>query len=212
MTFSPEGKTILTGSNDRTVRQWDMQGNTVQEFKRYTKKDTSVAISSDKKSTLTSPRESMDEDLLKSIDENPFAITLKEVHAISSGFNSVLSVAFSPEGKTILTGSRDSTASLWTLQGKMVQEFNRHKNRVTSVAFSPDGKTILNGSNDRTVRLWDLQRNTVQEFKGHIDAVISVAFSRMAKPFSQAQPIKPPDYGRSRCHWKSFWKKEIWRS
>ncbi|MCK4764755.1 MAG: hypothetical protein KAW12_21330, partial [Candidatus Aminicenantes bacterium] len=90
---------------------------------------------------------------------------------------SITSVAFSPDGKTILTGSKDKTARLWDLQGKKLHEFKGHKDYVSSVAFSLDGKTILTGSRDATARLWDLQGNTLHEFKGHIGGVTSVAFS-----------------------------------
>ncbi len=86
-------------------------------------------------------------------------------------------VVISPDGKSILTGSRDSTARLWNLQGKTIQEFKGHTNNVSSVAFSPDGRTILTGSTDSTARLWNLQGKTIQEFKGHTKNVYSVAFS-----------------------------------
>jgi WD40 repeat protein len=91
--------------------------------------------------------------------------------------NILSSMAFSSDGKTVLTGSYDNTARLWNLQGNTVQEFRWHNGWVYDVAFSPDGKTILTGSKDRTARLWDRQGNTVQEFKGHTDAVHLLAFS-----------------------------------
>jgi WD40 repeat protein len=94
---------------------------------------------------------------------------------------SVNSVAFSPDGKTILTGSKDGTAWLWDMEGNLVQEFKGHKREVLSVAFSPDGKTILTGSKDNTARLWDRQGNPMQEFEGHNFFVNCVAFSSNGK-------------------------------
>ncbi|MCK4344286.1 MAG: PD40 domain-containing protein, partial [Bacteroidales bacterium] len=89
----------------------------------------------------------------------------------------ITSVAFSPDGKTILTGSWDKTARLWDLEGNEVQVFTGHEDGVKSSVFSPDGKTILTGSWDNTSRLWDLDGNELQVFKGHKNSVISVAFS-----------------------------------
>ena len=69
----------------------------------------------------------------------------------------VISVAFSPDSKTIVSGSSDKTVRLWGTNGKPIgQPFRGHESSVYSVAFSPDGKTIVSGSEDKTVRLWTL--------------------------------------------------------
>ncbi|GBO53177.1 high-affnity carbon uptake protein Hat/HatR [Pseudanabaena sp. lw0831] len=89
----------------------------------------------------------------------------------------VTSVAFSPDSKTIATGSADSNVKLWSLDGKELQTFKGHTDKVHSVAFSPDGKTIVTGSYDKTVKLWSLDGKELQTFKGHTDKVHIVAFS-----------------------------------
>jgi WD40 repeat protein len=93
--------------------------------------------------------------------------------------NMVLSVAFSPDGKTALSGSWDQTARLWDLAtGCEIRRLEGHSSVVNSVAFSPDGKTALTGSYDNTVRLWDLATGReIRRLEGHSGAVNSVAFS-----------------------------------
>ena len=78
----------------------------------------------------------------------------------------ISSVAFSPDGKNILTGSMDKTARLWDLSGNLIQEFTGHMGIIFSVTFSPDGKTILTGSLDKTARLWNLREMNYRFLKG----------------------------------------------
>lgn len=67
------------------------------------------------------------------------------------------SVAFSPDGKTLVSGSKDNTIRLWDIQSqKETATLTGHSDSVLSVAFSPDGKTLASGSVDNTIRLWDL--------------------------------------------------------
>ncbi|MGB8698660.1 MAG: AAA family ATPase [Thermosynechococcaceae cyanobacterium] len=84
------------------------------------------------------------------------AMIPKEKNRFIGHQSSVLSVAFSPDGQRILTGSGDNTAKLWTLDGRLLQTFTGHQDSVSSVAFSPDGQRILTGSVDKTAKLWDL--------------------------------------------------------
>ena len=74
------------------------------------------------------------------------------------GHTSVInSVAFSPDGNTLASGSRDWTIRLWdTRTGQHKKTLAGHKGVVNSVAFSPDGTTLASGSEDDTILLWDL--------------------------------------------------------
>src|SRR5207237_554504 len=71
--------------------------------------------------------------------------------------NWVNSVAWSPDGKYVLTGSEDNIARVWEASsGKPVAQLLEHKGPVKSVAWSPDGKYVLTGSRDSTARLWPI--------------------------------------------------------
>jgi WD40 repeat protein len=65
-------------------------------------------------------------------------------------------LAYSPNGRRLVTGSEDRTIKLWdTATGEEVFSLRGHTSGVLSVAFSPDGRRLASGSTDRTVRVWD---------------------------------------------------------
>ena len=91
----------------------------------------------------------------------------------------VRSVAFSPDGAHVVSGSVDNTVRIWdATTGAEVTKMEGHSFSVQSVAFSPAGADVVSGSDDRTVRIWDATAGAeVMKMEGHSDSVQSVAFS-----------------------------------
>ena len=91
----------------------------------------------------------------------------------------VNSVAFSPDGRQIVSGSGDGTVKVWDREsGACAQTLKGHGGWVPSVAFSPDGRQIVSGSGDGTVKVWDRESGAcTQTLDGHGGWVNSVAFS-----------------------------------
>jgi len=110
----------------------------------------------------------------------------QELLSLKGHTSVVSSVAWSPDGKRILSGSGDNTLKVWDAEtGQELLSLKGHTGHVRSVAWSPDGKRILSGSGDNTLKVWDADQG--QEFlslKGHTGKVQSVAFSLDGKRVS----------------------------
>ena len=102
-------------------------------------------------------------------------------HVLQGHTSSVSSVAFSPDGRHIVSGSQDYTIQVWDAQtgAQVGNPLEGHTKSVNSVAFSPDGRHIVSGSWDHTIQVWDAQTGAQvgNPLEGHTDSVDSVAFS-----------------------------------
>ncbi|KAH6714438.1 WD40-repeat-containing domain protein [Leptodontidium sp. MPI-SDFR-AT-0119] len=163
--FSPNGKQIVSGSRDTTVRRWDAG---------HTDEVTSVAFSPDGKQIVSGSEDT-------TVRRWDAATGQQLLPALEGHISSVTSVAFSPDGKQIVSGSGDTTVRRWDVATgqQLLPALEGHTSWVYSVAFSPDGKQIVSGSGDTTVRRWDAAtgQQLLPALEGHTSWVYSVAFS-----------------------------------
>ncbi len=89
----------------------------------------------------------------------------------------VMSVAFSPDVRRLLSGSADKTVRIWDAEsGRELKILRGHEGGVASVAFSPEGRRVLSGSRDNTVRVWDAEKGEcLDTLRGNGDIAATAA-------------------------------------
>jgi small GTP-binding protein len=173
LAFDPQGETLASGSEDKTVRIWETRsGKLLRTLERHHEVVFGVAFDPQ---GLTLASASSDH-TVRLWD----ARTGKLLRALEGHPGPVLSVAFDSQGWMLASGCNDSAATvkLWdSRSGKLLETLNEHRGMVGTVAFDTKSGKLATGSDDKTVKLWDAgSGKSLHTLRGHQGWVNSVAF------------------------------------
>jgi WD40 repeat protein len=174
VTFSPDGKFLVTASGDRSVRVWDAASG--KELKAFTGAAghqnlvLSVAVSND--GGLIASGGS---DNTAKIWDFPSASPLRAIAKSEGG----TAVAVSPDGTRLAAGNKDGSVHLYNVaDGKELFAMPGHAGAVTGVAFHANGQLLASAGSDRTVRFWNpTTGQAVAAFAAHAGAINGLTFN-----------------------------------
>ncbi|RAM47999.1 MAG: hypothetical protein C6Y22_30330 [Hapalosiphonaceae cyanobacterium JJU2] len=170
--FSPDVTHIVSGSENGTVRLWNLWGNSSSKILQgHEGAVMSVTFSPD------------GQQIISASGDGTLRLWNRQGNPIGTWFqgheDAVWSVVFSPDSKYIISAGGDGTVQIWNKQGKPIgNSLPVNQSLIYSLSFHRDGKHLIGGSGDGTIQLWNLQDNSVvKSFQAHEDAVLSVALS-----------------------------------
>lgn len=183
LAFSKDGKRLVSGGVNRTVKVWNVPA----------KKEFATLRQDEAPRELPAPLA-----IAATPDGSLVAVATEEGVILRDGRtgesrghfvgheDAVTCVAFTQDGKLLATGSADKTVKLWDIAtAKVSFTLKGHTNWVYAAAFSPDGKTLATGAYDKTVRLWNTTTGKeIISLEAHRGSVRAVAFSPDGKSFA----------------------------
>jgi WD40 repeat protein len=166
---SADGHYIVSGSEDRTVRAWDLQtGEVLHILRGHDAPVNAVAVGSPEHCIVTGSSDGT----VRVWDLR----TGQALRTLEGHLGPVLAVAVSGDGRHVVSGSADRTVRVWDLQsGQVLRTVDGHGSSVHAVAISRDGRQIVSGSYNGTVRVWKLASGQMlRNLEGHHFGVIGV--------------------------------------
>ena len=174
MAFSPDGKTLATGSF-RELTLWDAEKGTVKErVAGFGDRVTAIAYSVDGSKFATAGGPAAEDGEIKVFT----AAGKAELDVKNGHSDTVYAVAFSPDGKLLATGAADKFVKVFELPaGKLVKSFEGHTHHVMGVGWTPDGKKLVSCGADNFVKAWDYEKGEkLRDMTGHTKQVTALAF------------------------------------
>ncbi|KAI9491939.1 WD40-repeat-containing domain protein [Zychaea mexicana] len=188
--FSPDGKYLATGAEDKQIRIWDIGQRQIRNVFRGHEQDIySLDFSRDGR-VIVSGSGDRTVRIWSMIEQKEMhCIPIQDLDQKDPG---VTSVAISPDSRLVAAGSLDKMVRVWDIHtAQPLERLEGHKDSVYSVAFTPDGRSLVSGSLDKTIKMWQLGNNDGRgyggmdrdrskgpckmTFTGHKDFVLSVA-------------------------------------
>lgn len=188
LAFSPDGKTILSSSNDRTVRVWDVEtGRLLHLLTGHRDRVKCVGISPDGQRMLSCSGDGQirawERSLLKHKQTGDCQYIVKATSKTITLVNA-FPVSPNPQRPIFATGAAHGMISIWNLEtGQWQRSIEAHSSPVLSLAFSADGKWLASGSQNKTIKLWDLDNPDKEPLlyppigDAHLSQVLSLAIS-----------------------------------
>ena len=171
MAFSPDGKTLATGSFQE-VTLWDVEkGEPTKRIDGFVDRVCTIAFSADGKMFVTGGGAPTEDGEIKVFDAESGKL-FTEIKAGHS--DTVFGAAFSPDGKLLATCGADKFVKVWELPAeankptKFVKSFEGHTHHVMGVGWTPDGKKIASCGADNFVKVWDYEKGEkIRDMQGH---------------------------------------------
>ena len=161
--FSSDGKFLLSGGNDNTVRLWDVEtGKLLKTVRGHAGWVRSCVFSSDSQQVLSGSHDHQAK--LWNIGGYQ-EIRILGGRVLEGHRDAILGASFSPDGQRIVTAGRDRLAKTWsTVTGRQLQEFREgHDFLATNAFFFPDGKKVVTAAADSTTIIWNVATGTQLE-------------------------------------------------
>ena len=187
ITFSADGKTVFTINEQVLMKAWDVESGAARGSVSSDGAVASVALSPDGKVIATGEYDnnvrlwdSRTGKVKQTIAGSADWTSTFSADSLVVSVESILSLAFLPDGKTVAGATSNKAVKLWeTSHSSEKKSLNGHEDKVSSIAVLPERMRLLSGSSDQTAKLWDAETGEVlKTFVGHSGPVTSVAASR----------------------------------